>query len=86
MAFSQVSGIPWMAENSKAEDRVNLFSLHFALMTGSNVSGNLLGGFLNDGFSLFLDNVNSIRLTLIIGRLFFLSGQSLRLSSRRSFQ
>jgi len=74
MAFSQVSGIPWMAENSKAEERVNLFSLHFALMTGANVIGNLLGGFLNDGFSLFLNDVNSIRLTLIIGALIFLVG------------
>lgn len=74
MAFLQVSGIPWMAENSTAEQRVNLFSLHFALLTGANVVGNLLGGLLNDAFSLFFNDLNSIRFTLIIGAVIFIMG------------
>jgi MFS family permease len=74
MAFLQVSGIPWLAENSKPEQRVNLFSLHFALMTAANVIGNLLGGVLNDAFSNVFDDLNSIRYTLIIGALIFLAG------------
>ncbi|WP_066065801.1 MFS transporter [Neobacillus soli] len=74
MAFLQVSGIPWLAENSTAEQRVNLFSLHFAFMTAANVVGALLGGGLTDLFSLFVSDLNSIRYTLIIGALIYLVG------------
>jgi MFS family permease len=74
MAFLQVSGIPWLAENSTPEQRVNLFSLHFAFMTAANVVGNLIGGGLTDLFSLFTSELNSIRFTLIIGALIFLLG------------
>ncbi|MFF2446822.1 MFS transporter [Neobacillus sp. NPDC058068] len=74
MAFLQVSGIPWLAENSIAEQRVNLFSLHFALMTAANVVGTLLGGGLTDLFSLFVSDLNSIRFTLIIGAVIYLIG------------
>jgi MFS family permease len=72
MAFLQVSGIPWLAENSTPEQRVNLFSLHFAFMTAANVVGSLLGGLLTDVFSFFVSDVNSIRLTLIIGAVIYL--------------
>lgn len=71
MAFLQVSGIPWLAENSTPEQRVNLFSLHFAFMTAANVVGSLLGGLLTDVFSYFVSDVNSIRLTLIIGAIIY---------------
>ncbi|MCM3765857.1 MFS transporter [Neobacillus niacini] len=71
MAFLQVSGIPWLAENSTPEQRVNLFSLHFAFMTAANVVGSLLGGLLTDVFSYFVTDVNSIRLTLIIGAIIY---------------
>ena len=74
MAFLQVSGVPWLAENSREEQRVNLFSLHFALMTAANVIGNLLGGVLNDSLSLIFSDVNSIRFTLMIGSIIFLVG------------
>lgn len=73
-AFLQVSGIPWLAENSKAEQRVNLFSLHFALMTTANVVGSLLGGLLTDLFSFFVSDLNSIRITLVIGAFIYLTG------------
>lgn len=74
MAFLQVSGIPWLAENSIAEQRVNLFSLHFALMTAANVVGTLLGGGLTDLFSMFVSDLDSIRFTLIIGAVIYLIG------------
>ena len=73
-AFLQVSGIPWLAENSKADQRVHLFSIHFAIMTGANVIGNLSGGILTDAFSLFVDQLTSIRITLLIGSAFFMAG------------
>ncbi|MBY0124204.1 MFS transporter [Bacillus sp. S/N-304-OC-R1] len=73
-AFLQVSGIPWLAENSTPEQRVHLFSIHFAVMTGANVIGNLSGGILTDLFTLFTSPLNSIRITLLIGGVFFLIG------------
>ncbi|MED3573766.1 MFS transporter [Cytobacillus praedii] len=73
-AFFQVSGIPWLAENSKPEQRVHLFSIHFAVMTGANVIGNLGGGILTDLFSLITTELNSIRFTLLIGSIIFLIG------------
>lgn len=73
-AFLQVSGIPWLAENSRSEQRVHLFSIHFAVMTGANVIGNLSGGILTDIFSIFTTQLISIRLTLLIGGIIFLFG------------
>lgn len=73
-AFLQVSGIPWLAENSKADQRVHLFSIHFAIMTGANVIGNLSGGIFTDVFSLFVDQLTSIRITLLIASVFFIAG------------
>lgn len=74
IAFFQVSSIPWLAENSTPEQRVNLFSMHFALMTVANVAGSLLGGISTDIFSLFVSDLNSIRITLIMGACIFLMG------------
>lgn len=71
MAFIQVSSIPWLAENSKSFQRVHLFSIYSAVMTGSSVIGNLFGGIFTDLFSLFLSPLMSIRLTLIIAGLFY---------------
>lgn len=73
-AFLQVSAIPWLAENSKPEQRVHLFSIHFAVMTGANVVGNFGGGVLTDLFSIYTTPLNSIRLTLIFGGIIFLIG------------
>lgn len=74
MAFLMVSGIPWLAENSTEEQRVHLFSIQFAVMTGANVIGNVLGGTLTDLFSLGFSDVESIRYTLLIGAIIFLIG------------
>ncbi|MBT2679018.1 MFS transporter [Bacillus sp. ISL-35] len=72
-AFIQVSIIPWLAENSQPEQRVHLFSIHFAAMTAANVVGSLLGGILTDVFSLFLPELESIRFTLVAGSALFLA-------------
>jgi MFS family permease len=72
-AFIQVSIIPWLAENSKPEQRVHLFSIHFAAMTGANVIGSLVGGMLTDLFGLYFTELTSIRYALLIGGAFFLS-------------
>lgn len=71
-AFLQVSGIPWLAENSKPFQRVHLFSIYSAVMTGANVIGNLAGGIFTDLFSIFFNELTSIRLTLLIGGVIFL--------------
>ncbi|RSD28332.1 MFS transporter [Mesobacillus subterraneus] len=72
-AFIQVSIIPWLAENSKPEQRVHLFSIHFAAMTAANVIGSLIGGIFTDLFSMVIPELESIRYTLIIGAILFLS-------------
>ena len=61
-AFVQVSGVPFLAENSTAQERMHLFSIHFSLVTIANVLGNLFGGVLADTFQLFgMPVVESIR-------------------------
>ncbi|GEL07821.1 MFS transporter [Salisediminibacterium halotolerans] len=75
MAFIQVSSIPLLAENSTQQQRVHLFSLNFAIMMGAQVIGNLAGGSLSDGFHLLagFSQLWSIRLTLLLGGVIFLS-------------
>lgn len=75
-AFVQVSGVPFLAENSKPTERMNLFSIHFAIVTIANVIGNLLGGFVADGFQLLFNfgEVESIRSSLILGAIIFAFG------------
>jgi MFS family permease len=84
-AFIQVSIIPWLAENSKPEQRVHLFSIHFAVMTGANVIGSLLGGILTDLFGILAPDLESIRYTLIIGSFLFMAAliPILRLNENR---
>jgi MFS family permease len=72
-AFIQVSIIPWLAENSKPEQRVHLFSIHFAAMTAANVVGSLFGGIMTDLFAIIVPDLDSIRYTLFIGAFLFLS-------------
>jgi MFS family permease len=74
-AFVQVSGVPFLAENSTAQERMHLFSIHFSLVTIANVLGNLFGGVLADAFQLFgMPVVESIRFTLLVGCCIFLAG------------
>ncbi|KGR75748.1 MFS transporter [Ureibacillus sinduriensis] len=75
-AFVQVSGVPFLAENSTPTERMNLFSIHFALVTVANVIGNLLGGFAADGIQLVFhfSEVASIRGSLLLGAIIFAFG------------
>ena len=76
MAFVQVSGVPFLAENSTASERVHLFSLYFSLVTVAGVIGSLGGGVIADvlekSFGLF--EVDSIRWSLLAGAAIFAAG------------
>lgn len=76
MAFVQVSGVPFLAENSKASERVHLFSIYFALMTVANVIGSLLGGVVSDVLQTFMSMaaVQAIRWSLLFGAVLFAMG------------
>ncbi|MCM3389461.1 MFS transporter [Ureibacillus chungkukjangi] len=75
-AFVQVSNVPFLAENSKPTERMNLFSIHFAIVTVANVIGNLLGGLVSDGFQHIFNigAVESIRSSLLLGAVIFAFG------------
>jgi MFS family permease len=87
MAFVQVSGVPFLAEHSKASERVHLFSIYFALMTLANVIGSLLGGVVSDTLQwiLAMDAVHAIRWSLLFGSLLYALGlvPLLRLSNQK---
>ncbi|MGE7979807.1 MFS transporter [Psychrobacillus sp. NPDC093200] len=76
MALVQVSGVPFLAENSKASERMHLFSIHFSLMTVAGVIGSLGGGIMADMLHTFGDIsvVNSIKYVLILGAVIFTLG------------
>lgn len=76
MAFVQVSGVPFLAENSNAKERVHMFSIHFALMTIANVIGSLFGGIIADTLQVVLSigAEQSIRWSLLIGSTIFTLG------------
>lgn len=76
MAFVQVSGIPFLAENSSPGERVHLFSINFAFVTIANVVGSLLGGIIADIMETVgsLSTVDAIRCSLIAGATIFTIG------------
>ncbi|MDW0114922.1 MFS transporter [Sporosarcina saromensis] len=76
MAFVQVSGIPFLAENSTPGERVHLFSINFAIVTVANVVGSLSGGMIADLLetALALSTVEAIRSSLLIGASIFTIG------------
>ncbi|WJY27685.1 MFS transporter [Sporosarcina trichiuri] len=76
MAFVQVSGIPFLAENSSPSERVKLFSIQFALVTVAQVAGSLAGGLLADALELLfkMETVDAIRWSLYIGAGIFALG------------
>ncbi len=76
MALVQVSGVPFLAENSKPSDRMNLFSIHFSLVTIAGVFGSLGGGALSDFFHLVggLSTVDAIKYVLVVGAILFTLG------------
>ncbi len=76
MAFVQVSAVPFLAENSKSNERVHMFSIHFALVTIANVVGSLFGGVLADVLQVYanMGEVEAIRWALLIGSIIFTFG------------
>ncbi|WP_298473893.1 MFS transporter [uncultured Psychrobacillus sp.] len=76
MALVQVSGIPFLAENSTASERMHLFSIHFSLMTLAGVVGSLGGGVLADLLHALggLSVEDAIKYVLIIGATIFTLG------------
>lgn len=74
-ALTQVSGVPFLAENSRPSERMQLFSIHFALVTVANVVGSLLGGIIADlALMLGAGDVASIQISLLTGVLCFVAG------------
>ena len=75
-ALVQVSGIPFLAENSRSDERMKLFSFHFALVTIAGVVGNLLGGIIADAVQYLtpLNAAQSIRVSLLVGVAIFTCG------------
>lgn len=66
-AFIQVTVAPFLAEYSRPEQRVHLFTYNFSLMMAANVIGNLGGGFLADGLSSYLGSeVAGLKWTLAV--------------------
>ncbi len=76
MAFVQVSGVPFLAENSTPAERVHMFSIHFALMTVANVIGSLFGGVIADVLEVVagMDAASAIRWALLVGAVIFTVG------------
>ncbi|MGD8188449.1 MFS transporter [Brevibacillus ginsengisoli] len=69
LAMVQVTGIPFLAANSRMDQRVHLFSFNMALMMIANFVGNIGGGILTDFLngSIGFSEVASLRITLLIG-------------------
>ena len=76
MAFVQVSGIPFLAENSSPTERVKLFSVNFAIVTIANVVGSLAGGIIADVLEtvLKITTAEAIRYALLAGAAIFTAG------------
>ncbi|SDO16012.1 Predicted arabinose efflux permease, MFS family [Psychrobacillus sp. OK028] len=76
MALVQVSGVPFLAENTDSSQRMHLFSIHFSLMTIASVVGSLGGGVLADALHVIgnISTVDSIKYVLIIGAIIFTFG------------
>lgn len=76
MAIVQVSGVPFLAENSKSSERMHLFSIHFSIVTIASVIGSLGGGVLADvlEFGLGMNAVEAIRWSLLVGAVIFTCG------------
>ncbi|MFT4412923.1 MFS transporter [Fredinandcohnia humi] len=75
-AFIQVSGVPWLAENSTPSQRVHLFAFQSAIMMVAQVIGNIAGGVLSDTFHYVFkfSGLWSIRITLLIAVIIYLAG------------
>lgn len=70
-AIFMVTNAPFLAENTKPQERLHLFSLSWALMMLATMLGTLFGGWLVDGLIIVANfsNLLSMRIALIGGGL-----------------
>ncbi|ACO44989.1 MFS transporter [Deinococcus deserti] len=77
-ALTVVAGSPFMANNSDERNRVTLFSVQNALMTGAGFLGNLLGGRVPETYAALTttepDGVGALRAALLVASAFQLLG------------
>ncbi len=77
-AFLVVSGAPFMTNNSTEAERVSLFSVQTALMTGAGFFGNIVGGRVPGWYGALVglgaQDLGSIRAALLAGGAFQLLG------------
>lgn len=68
-AFIQAAGLPFLAENSESDQRIQLFSLYSAFTTLAPMIGQLGSGFGSDllHYTFHFSNLISLRTTLLIG-------------------
>ncbi|AFZ65912.1 MFS transporter [Deinococcus peraridilitoris] len=73
-AFLVVAGAPFMTNNSTERQRVSLFSVQMALMTGAGFLGNIVGGRVPEWYASFTGSeardLDSIRMALLAGGVF----------------
>jgi MFS family permease len=75
-ALPQVASVPYLAENSRPKDRMQLFSVHFSIATIAAVIGNLFGGVIADTAShvFHISAAAGIRVALLTGVVIFVIG------------
>ncbi|WP_045233441.1 MFS transporter [Deinococcus pimensis] len=77
-AFMMVAGAAFMTNHSTEEQRVPLFSLQMALMTGAGFVGNLVGGRVPGWYGAWAgveaDSLTAVRSALLAGAVFQLLG------------
>ncbi|WP_313894720.1 MFS transporter [Psychrobacillus sp.] len=76
MALVQVSGVPFLAENSRSSERMHLFSIHFSLVTIAGVVGSLGGGIFVDALHVYtgMSILDSLKWVLVFGAIIFALG------------
>lgn len=73
-SFFMVAQSPFMMENTTARERMHLFSINAALMTGAWMLGNLLGGSIPDFLGHWFSTLVAMKVTLILSALVILAG------------
>lgn len=68
-AFFMVAQSPFIKENTNPKERMHLFSINSALMVGSWMIGNLLGGSIPDLLNNWLPTLVSMKITLLLSGL-----------------
>lgn len=73
-SFFMVAQSPFMMENTSPRERMHLFSINSALMTGAWMMGNLLGGWIPDFLVPWFSTLTAMKITLVLSALVILAG------------